>query len=180
MGVHILHDSDSERACLLDSVTETPFGRAFIGRDASEMLEAFVAWYAKEGAHRDPRVDPNIRDVQDAWLAKLDNGCGICGAEPWEACEGEGFHEGGQIGEHARVFTPCARRDDLHCRRHARFTNGGKAYCGSHAPNGSLLAMHPGLAASIASVTGVCPECEAMPTGADGRAAFCARHEVVR
>jgi len=84
MGCHILANEDS--ACLYDSVTETAFGRVFHG-DGEEKLAAFLAWYAAYGACRDPRVDPNIGDAQDEWLAKLDAGCDCCGAQPWETCD---------------------------------------------------------------------------------------------
>ncbi len=137
MGVQVLFDSDNERGCLLDSVTETPFGRAFIGMDAAEKLEAFLVWYKTNGAHRDPRVDPNIRDVQDAWLASLDDGCEVCGAEPWEPCDPEAvISAGGVCGEHVRRFTRCEQHG-AGCHRQARYESAGKKWCSTHAPRGA-------------------------------------------
>ena len=130
MGVQVLFDSDNERGCLLDSVTETPFGRAFIGMDAAEKLEAFLAWYKTNGAHRDPRVDPNIRDVQEAWLASLDDGCEVCGAESWEPCDND------VAGDHERKFTRCENHG-VGCHRQARYELGAKKWCSSHAPRGA-------------------------------------------
>jgi len=68
MGCRILVDRDEDAACLYDSVTGIAFGRV-IRPDGEEKLEAFLEWYAKNGATRDPRVDPNICDVQDEWLS---------------------------------------------------------------------------------------------------------------
>ena len=131
MGTHILFDSDNERACLLDSVTETVFGRAFVGIDAGDKMGGFLAWYAKHGAYRDPRIDPAIGDVQDAWLAQLDDGCEVCGAEPWEPCDDE------IVSEHARKFTRCAKHRDG-CRHQARYSHREALWCSAHAPRGAV------------------------------------------
>jgi hypothetical protein len=94
MACRILYDIDNDRACLYDSVTETAFGRVFHGDGlAQDKLEAFLKWYAKWGAHSDPRLDFYIGDTQDRWLASLDNGCDVCLAEPWETCEPDEEHE---------------------------------------------------------------------------------------
>ena len=88
MGVRVLFDEDEDTAALVDSVTGVAFGRVFEG-DAIEKAEAFLSWYGKHGAYPDPRVDPNIVDAQDKWLAGLDDGCTTCDAEPWDGCVGD-------------------------------------------------------------------------------------------
>lgn len=133
MGVQVLFDSDNERACLLDTVTETVFGRAFAGMEAGEKLEGFLKWYAKNGAFHDVRVDPSIADVQDEWLAKLDDGCMICNASPWEPCDDID-------GEHDRKFAKCAGKQlgGHPCPRPGRHVHGGKTWCASHLRQATL------------------------------------------
>lgn len=129
MGVRVLWDGDADAAVLYDSVTETAFGRVFHG-DAQEKAEAFLKWYATNGPERDPRVDPNIGDVQDAWLASLDDGCQVCHAASWEPCDAD-------ADPHERTFTRCGRHEHG-CRRPARAVDAkGGMWCSSHAPRGS-------------------------------------------
>ena len=111
MGCRVMYDPDDDAACLYDSVTETVFGRRFLGH-GQEKADAFLAWCASN--HGDPRklALSTVVELQDEWLESLDSGCAECFAEPWEKCdEGVDAHE-----------------------RKAR--------------------MHPGLRASIESVTG--------------------------
>ena len=131
MGIDVLFDSDHERACLTCATTGIAFGRVFRGVDAGEKLEGFLQWYAVNGAHRDPRIDPAIGDVQDAWLAQLDDGCEVCGAEPWEPCDDE------IVSEHARKFTRCAKHRDG-CRHQARYSHREALWCSAHAPRGAV------------------------------------------
>lgn len=65
MGCRIMFDSEDNAACLYDSVTETVFGRRFLGDDAVERLEAFLEWL-----HEDPRKfpAPRVCELQDEWL----------------------------------------------------------------------------------------------------------------
>ncbi len=97
MGCHILRDMNDNNACLYCSTDMVAFGRVFHGDFAGEELEAFCQWYAKNGAYRDPRLDPSIGDVQDAWRKTLDQGCTVCHVEGFEPCEtgddGEKTHE---------------------------------------------------------------------------------------
>lgn len=44
MSVWILTDPDNSRSVLYDSVSETAFGRGFIGLDSQEQADEFLAW----------------------------------------------------------------------------------------------------------------------------------------
>ena len=81
MSTRILHDAESDSACLYDSVTETAFGRVLHGDedkdvDASEVAKAFLDWYGEHGKERDPRLETNIGKVQDDWLMLYNEGEG--------------------------------------------------------------------------------------------------------
>ena len=79
MGVRVLYDTENDVAALYDSVTETAFGRLFHGYKggggvrafATQVAEAFLAWYGEHGAERDPRADTDIGSVQDDWVARV-------------------------------------------------------------------------------------------------------------
>ena len=53
MGCRVMWSADDDAACLYDSVTETVFGRRFLGPDAQEQAEAFLKWCIEK--HEDPR-----------------------------------------------------------------------------------------------------------------------------
>jgi len=83
MGVRILVDRDEDAACLYCSTDGVAFGRV-MKPHGEELQEAFLQWYAKNGKHRDPRLDPGICDVQDAWLG---SGCSECGVDGFAPCD---------------------------------------------------------------------------------------------
>lgn len=109
MGVHVMHDSDDNIACLYCSTDGLVRGRVFgamklgsVYRDANEIADAFLFWYARCGAYRDPRVDPRLAVVQDHFLSEVlphmpAAECGQCGAEPYEHhrrwCEASDWRE---------------------------------------------------------------------------------------
>lgn len=134
MPVKILWDSDNDAAVLVDSEFEVPLGRVFYGH-GHEKAEAFLAWYEERekrgeyGSIRNLGLTGLAR-LQDEWLASLDDGCGTCGAPPWEACDTED-------NPHERKFVRCGARDEKGCRRAAKFVDDkGGTWCTVHAPSG--------------------------------------------
>ena len=181
MSCRVMWDSNDDAGCLYDSVTETVFGRRFLG-NGQEKCEAFLTWCLAE--HGDPRkLDvAQLVTLQDEWLLALDSGCGECFAEPWEKCDTE-------LGEHPRA----PRKPRIHPGPNGPFTVGGSTggipvasdidwfvatiknattqpmtlpdgtkyapgetvkVCGSCCCVVCRCPIHPGLRASIESVTG--------------------------
>lgn len=133
MSIVILWDAEKDAAVLVDNEFETPMGRVFIG-DGYEKVEAFLAWYRvrEERGEFGPMRSmgqQGLCALQDKWLAELDEGCGVCGAPPWETCDVED-------NPHERKFVACARKADG-CPRAARFVDAeGGTWCTTHVPSG--------------------------------------------
>ena len=168
MSCRVMWDSNDDAGCLYDSVTETVFGRRFLG-NGQEKCEAFLTWCLAE--HGDPRkLDvAQLVTLQDEWLLALDSGCGECFAEPWEKCDTE-------LGEHPRApRKPRIHSSAAFARCFAAFVAtiknattqpmtlpDGTKYapgetvkvCGSCCCVVCRCPIHPGLRASIESVTG--------------------------
>ncbi len=75
MGMWILHDGDHERAVIYDSCYERPFGPGFVGDDAAEQAEVFLAYAVRRiGVGTGSRGGRAPLDVtRDEWEALHDD-----------------------------------------------------------------------------------------------------------